>query len=121
MSTGRVRTHPYLSKLRKLAASFPETKEVETWGHPTFRVGEKIFASFGEHDNQPTIGLKQTKSDQEALLGDPRFFKSPYVGRHGWVGIRIDQVEWPFVAELVESSYRLIAPKRVVRALDDSR
>ncbi len=119
MSTGRVRTHPYLSKLRKLAASFPETKEVETWGHPTFRVGEKIFASFGEHDNQPTIGLKQTHSDQDRLLQDPRFFSPPYVGQHGWVGIRVDNVDWPVVAELVESSYRLVALKRMLRALDE--
>ena len=110
--------HPYLSELRRLAASFPETSEVITWGHPTFRVGKKIFASFGEHQDRPTIGAKQTKPDQEVLVQDPRFFVAPYVGQHGWIGIFIDEVEWPMIADLVEASYRLIAPKRLVRTLD---
>jgi predicted DNA-binding protein (MmcQ/YjbR family) len=107
-------------KLRRLADSFPETAEVEAWGHPTFRVRNKIFASFGERDGQPTIGVKQTLGDQAILIQDPRFYVSPYVGKHGWIGIRIDEVEWEFVADLVESSFRLVAPKRLARALDDA-
>jgi predicted DNA-binding protein (MmcQ/YjbR family) len=120
MGRGRSRVHPYLTKLRRLAGSFPETAEVEAWGHPTFRVRNKIFASFGERDGQPTIGVKQTLGDQTILIQDARFYVSPYVGKHGWIGILVDEVEWEFVADLVESSYRLIATKRLVRALDDA-
>ncbi len=119
MARSRNSEHPCLKKLRRLAASFPETSEVETWEHPTFRAGKKIFATFGEHEGEPTIGLKQTHSDQDRLLQDPRFFSPPYVGQHGWVGIRVDNVDWPVVAELVESSYRLVALKRMLRALDE--
>ncbi len=111
--------HPYLTKLRHLSQSFPETAEVFTWGHPTFRVRGKIFSSFGEREGRPTIGAKQTKPDQEFLVQDPRFFVAPYVGQHGWIGIFIDEVEWPMIADLVETSYRLIAPKRLVKALDE--
>lgn len=119
-TSGYPQSHPYLRKLRKLAGTFPETTEVETWGHPTFRVREKIFASFGSHDGDANIGVKQTKADQSILTHDPRFFVAPYVGRHGWIGIRIDEVEWDVVADLVESSYRLIAPKRLVKQLDET-
>ena len=113
--------HRYLEELRRLSGSFPETAEVEAWGHPTFRVRGKIFASFGEHEGEPSIGCKQTRPDQAVLVEDPRFFVAPYVGRHGWIGIRIRKVDWPFVADLVEKSYRLIAPKRVIKTLDESR
>jgi len=120
---GRVhdRRHPCLTKLRRLTASLPETAEAEAWGHPTFRAGKKIFATFGEHEGAATICVKQTRTDQVSLTGDLRFFVPPYVGKHGWVGIRIDDVEWPFVAELVECSYRLVALKRMVRALDEAK
>ena len=118
---GRVRSgsHSYLVKLRKLAKSFPETAEIEAWGHPTFRVGNKIFVSFGERQGAPTIGVKQTPADQTVLVQDPRFDVAPYVGQHGWIMIWVDKTKWPMVADLVESSYRLIAPKRAIRALDE--
>ena len=53
------------------------------------------------------ITVKQQKPKQEALTGDPRFFVPPYVGRHGWVGIYAEEVEWDFVTDLVEQAYRL--------------
>lgn len=118
MSRPGSKPHAHLAKLRSLCASFPETSERETWGHPTFRVGEKIFASYGEHEGAPSIGCKQSHADQAVLTEDPRFYVAPYVGRHGWIGIRIAKVPWSTVAELVETSYRLIAPKRLVRRLD---
>jgi predicted DNA-binding protein (MmcQ/YjbR family) len=113
------RVHPYLTKLRRLAASLPETAEVEAWGHPTFRAGKKIFATFGEHEGKSTIGLKQLIPDQSILIQDPRFFVPPYVGQHGWIGIWVDETEWPAVEELVLSSYRLVALKRMLRVLDE--
>ncbi len=113
------RKHPALTRLRKLVKSLPETQELETWDHPTFRVREKIFASFGEHEGRPIIGCKQTKPDQAALVQDPRFFVAPYVGKHGWVGIYVDEVEWPFIADHVEQSFCLIAPAKLVRTFQE--
>ena len=110
--------HPYLTRLRKLSASYPETAEVEAWGHPTFRVRGKIFASFGEHEGAPRIGCKQTRIDQSVLTEDPRFQVAPYVGKHGWIVIRIEDVPWDMVADLVDRSYRLIAPKSLVKGLE---
>ncbi len=118
--SGKKLKHPFLAMLRALSAKFPETSEVEAWGHPTFRVDDKIFASFGEHEGEPSIGCKQTRPDQAVLVEDPRFHVAPYVGRYGWIGIKVDQVKWPLVAELVEQSYRLVAPKRLVAKLDES-
>jgi predicted DNA-binding protein (MmcQ/YjbR family) len=109
-----------LARLRKLASKWPETQELETWGHPTFRVGEKIFASYGESEEGPRIGVKATKPDQAVLIEDPRIEVAKYVGRHGWISLHADRLQWGFIAELVEQSYRLIAPKRLVRQLDEA-
>jgi len=111
--------HPLLTKLRKLNATLPETAEVEAWEHPTFRAGKKIYATLGVgKDGLPTISCKQTQPDQSALVTDPRFRVADYVGKHGWITLDADRVPWPLVEELVLKSYRLIALKRMVKALD---
>lgn len=119
MSSPHGRPHAYLARLRELVEPWPETQELETWGHPTFRVGEKIFASYGQGDEGPCISLKATKPDQSVLIEDPRIEVAKYVGRHGWVSLHIDKLDWGFIADLVDQSYRLIAPKRLVRRLDE--
>lgn len=111
--------HPALDKLRELTLSLPETAEVIAWEHPTFRVKNKIFASFGSYGGGPSIGCKQTKIDQSVLVEDPRISVAPYVGKHGWITIQVENMPWPMIEQLVLQSYRLIAPKRLAQALDD--
>ena len=113
------RVHPQLARLRKYAKMFPESTEVEAWGHPTFRAGKKIFASFGEYEGGASIGVKQTKAEQARLVQDPRIKVAAYVGKHGWISIDADAVPWDEIEPLVERSYRLVALKRMVRALDE--
>ena len=54
---------------------------------------------------------------------DPkRYFRPPYVGAQGWVGVVLDtKPNWKLVAELVEEAYRHVAPPRLVRALDETK
>src|SRR5262249_21301296 len=51
-----------LKQFRSICLALPETREVEAWGHPTFRAGKKMFAGFGEQDGIATIGLKVAMS-----------------------------------------------------------
>jgi len=113
--------HPHLTALRKFAATLPETSEVEAWEHPTFRAGKKIFATYAHHKGKHCISCKQSKPDQALLVTDPRIEVASYTGKHGWITIDIDLVDWDTIAELVERSYRLIALKRMVKALDESQ
>jgi len=46
------RTDAALAKIRKIYLSLPGTKETMTWGEPHFRVGEKIFAGYGEENGK---------------------------------------------------------------------
>jgi predicted DNA-binding protein (MmcQ/YjbR family) len=103
---------------RKLCLALPEAFEVETWDHPTFRVGGgkgKIFCIAA--DDGSSIRLKADPLEREALLaqGEP-FYVPAYVGHKGWVGVELDaRTDWEEVAELIATSYCLIASKRLAR------
>jgi len=112
-----------VARLRAICLALPEAVEKETWGHPTFRVRDKIFASAGTGEGgRSAMSCKARPGVQEALVGsDPeRFFVPAYVGSKGWVGVRFDAgVDWDEVTELVEESYRMTAPKRLSALLDN--
>ena len=105
--------------------ALPEAHEVEAWGEPTFRVKNKLFAMYASADNhhgggRPAVWLKAAPGEQQMLIAaDPgRFFKPPYVGPSGWVGIWLDKrPRWKHIASMVEDSYRLTAPKKLLALL----
>ena len=113
MSTG--------DELRSIALTLPETEERETWGHPTFRVRDKMFASMS--DDGTTATVKATPEEQKALIAeDPETFTYPaYVGRHGWVGVDVTRIGPAHLRELVTEAWRMTASKRAVRTFDARR
>ena len=106
--------------MRTLCLALPETFELETWDHPTFRVGSgrgKIFCIAAGDGS--SIRLKADPAEREALLaqGDP-FYLPAYVGHKGWVGVDLDdRTDWEEIAELIATSYCLIAPKRLAKTV----
>jgi predicted DNA-binding protein (MmcQ/YjbR family) len=110
-----------LERLRAICLPMPEAVEAGGVGDPTFKVRDKIFAMRHPMDERPSLWCKAPPGMQEGLVaGDPeRFFVPPYVGHHGWVGLWLDgEVDWDHVAQLVEKSYRMTAPKRLIKLLD---
>jgi hypothetical protein len=115
-----------LERFRRLCAALPEVVEVETWGHPTFRVRTKMFAtcSSDRHTGRPAFTCKAQPGEQEALVArDPaRFHRPAYVGVHGWVGGFLDgRAPWDELEEIVEEAWRMTAPKRLVKAWEAER
>ena len=100
-------------RFRQICLELPEATEIETWGHPTFRVKDKIFASAGGEGGVWFLGMKTTHEMQAGLVAsDPRFTVAAYVGKHGWISMRVDDdIDWNQVRALVVESYRMIAPK----------
>ena len=112
---------PYLTELREVCLAFPESAEVEAWGRPTFRAGKKLFAIFeGNDQHRYAVVFKPEPPERPALLDDGRFYVPPYWGPSGWLGLDFTAapVDWQEVAELMESSYRQVALKRMLQALD---
>lgn len=111
-----------LERLRAICLAYPEATEKLTWEDSnTFRVRDKIFAMTSHDENgRPSVWCKAAPGAQEVLVGaDPeRFFAPPYVGSKGWIGIWIDaEAAWPQVEALIDESFRLVAPKRLVALL----
>lgn len=110
------------ARIREICSSFPEVTEKPFGGHtaPSYRVRDKLFVMTSEDGLSMTF--KAAPGVQEALVKEApeRFFVPKYVGSKGWVGARLDvDHDWDEMAELIEDSYRLIAPKRLVKLLDD--
>ncbi len=90
-----------------------------TWGKPHFRVGEKIFAGYGEENGKHVVGFKLEMAHANLAVQVPGFSRAPYVGHKGWVSLETDSVkDWDEVREMILESYRLIAPKKSLAKLD---
>jgi predicted DNA-binding protein (MmcQ/YjbR family) len=107
-------TKTILEKLRKTCLQMPGASETVTFGHPTFQVAGKTFAVLEEYKGVLGIALKVGKLMQGVFLKDPRFFMTPYAGKHGWVTLRVyaAPLDWEEIRELLEASYQLVSAKK---------
>lgn len=113
---------PLLAQVRPVCLGLPETCEVEAWGRPTFRAGRKIFAVYSSDDKHDrSVVFKPESDERAALLQDHRFYVPPYFGPSGWLALDLVAAppDWEELTELVEASYRQVALKRMLKALDD--
>jgi hypothetical protein len=120
----RTATARPLARLRSICLALPEANEKLSHGEPTWFAGKgKSFATLDDHHHGSphlSVWLPAGLGAQEALIeSDPkRFFRPPYVGVRGWVGVVLDtDPDWTQVAWLVEQAYRLVAGKKLVARL----
>jgi hypothetical protein len=104
-----------VERLRRICLGLPGVTEKIAWGELTWRVG-KIFAQMDTHHHgagHVAVWLAVPPGLQEALVDeDPAlFFRPPYVGHKGWVGVRIDgRPDWKVVEGVVRDAHRFVAP-----------
>lgn len=117
-----------LANVRKMALRLPDTNERASHGTPTFFIRDKkTFAMFwdGHHDDARTVlWLAAPPGAQQALIatGAPRFFRPPYVGPRGWIGVVLDaRSDWNEIDGLVLDAFVHVAPRKLVAALDLDR
>jgi hypothetical protein len=112
--------------VRRVCLALPEVEERPSHGAPTFFVrGKKSFVSIwghGHHDDDyPHLWCAAPPGAQEELVsGEPdRFFRPPYVGHRGWIGVRLDRhFDADELAEICEEAYRTVAPATLAKRLD---
>jgi hypothetical protein len=114
------------ARLRRICLALPEVTERASHGAPTWFVRDKksfvtLWAS-GHHANDfPHLWCAGLPGAQEALVGSSaeQFFRPPYVGHRGWIGVRLDgDVDWAELAELCADAYRTVAPAGLAGRLD---
>ena len=107
-----------LARLRSLCLSLPETSETPSWGHPNFKAGKKTFVAFERVKGRASIAFRLEPDHVERLLQRKQFFATPY-GRGLWASVWADgPIDWRAVQNLVDRSYRVVALKRMLTALD---
>ena len=112
-------SNPVIAKLREICLGLPEVFEKEAWGECTFRVtGGSMFAMTDNNHHgsgHVAVWVKAPAMVQEILVNsDPkRFFVPPYMGKQGWVGIRIDgKIKWDQAAAILKDGYLMSMPKK---------
>ena len=113
-------------RLRGICLALPEVTERLSHGAPPWFVKDKsafvTLWAHGHHDNDfPHLWCAGPPGAQHELAASApgRFFRPPYAGGRGWIGVRLDRdIDWAEIAELCQDAYRVIAPARLVALLD---
>jgi hypothetical protein len=119
-----VTTHEALERVRAVCLALPEVTERLSHGSPTFFIrGKKTFVMFvDDHHGDGNVGIwcAAPPGVQEQLVEQEpgRFFRPPYVGHRGWLGVRLDvDPDWDELREICTEAYRQVAPKSLVALL----
>ncbi len=115
-----------LERLRELCGALPEVNERVSHGSPSFFVRDrKVLCNYHPHgihgEHGMSIWAPAPPGVQEQLVdAEPdRFYRPPYVGGRGWVGVRLDRdVDWDEIEGIIRDAYRLVAPKSLAKLLD---
>lgn len=115
-----------LARFGEIAAELPEAQrvDIEAWdGEPTFRVRGKNFLFSDPEGRYVTIKLPPEEA-AAVVAGEPSAKPAGYgLGKYGWVSLEVgegaDAQRWAELRELVRTSYRMVAPKRLARQVED--
>lgn len=114
-----------LVEVRRICLTLPEVTERSSHGSPAFFVrGKKTIVMFvDDHHGDGITGIwcAAPEGAQEALVAEEpdRFFRPPYVGGRGWLGVRLDRdPDYEELAAIIADAYRCIAPKSLIARLD---
>jgi hypothetical protein len=113
-----------LERVRRICSTLPETTERLSHGEPTFFVHNKVFVMFADNhhdDGYIAVWLPVPSGFQVALIetAPEIYFKPPYVGARGWVGIELDRISDKDLTYHIQVARELIAPKRLVSGVTD--
>ena len=109
-----------LKRLRSICLELPEANEKLSHGEPTWFAGKgKVFAMLDDHHHgaahiavwlpQP-LGVQETLNESDA----ERFFRPPYVGPSGWIGVVLDtDPDWQMVESMVRDAYVHVASAKL--------
>ncbi len=115
-----------VEQLRQCCLALPEVSERLSHGSPTWFIrGKKTLASLDDHhhgvDHLAFWCPAPPGVQAELVAQEPeRFFRPPYVGPSGWIGVRIDRdPDWVEIDQILREAYRHVAPKKLAALLDD--
>jgi hypothetical protein len=108
----------HLQRIRRICVALPETTEKLSHGEPTFFVRRKAFAMCADnHHNDGHIAIWAAAPNgmQAALIvSEPdKYFRAPYVGTRGWIGIELERVSDEELAFHLHEAWLAVAPGKL--------
>jgi hypothetical protein len=106
-----------LARVRKICLALPDATEKLSHGEPTFFVKQGVFAMFDNNHHgmgrvaiwlPAPLGLQEFLIEQEPGI----YFRPPYVGVAGWIGVELDQVDAKTLSGHIHAAWSLIANKK---------
>lgn len=114
-----------VDRLRTITMSLPEVTERLSHGEPTWFVKDKrSFVMMSDHHHDDRVGFwcaAPVGVQAEQVESEPeRFFRPPYVGTRGWLGVYLDvaDIDWDEIRAIVTDAYRVIAPPKLAALID---
>lgn len=107
-----------LTRVRRICSTLSETAEKLSHGEPTWFVRNKVYVMFANNhhdDGHIAIWLPVPSGMQDVLIANhpEMYFKPPYVGVRGWVGIELENIGDADLRFHIQTAWSLIAPKRL--------
>lgn len=114
-----------LERVRALCQRYPETIEKISHGEPTFFAKKKVFVMFAgnEYKTEPvSVWVPAPAGLQEELIdAEPdTFYKPPYVGPRGWIGIRLEHINDEGLAHYIHQAWLMVAPKTLIKTFEQA-
>jgi hypothetical protein len=105
-----------LKRLRRWCLSMPGAVEKISHGEPTFFTPRRVFAMFANNhhgDGHIAAWLPAGEGVQGALIEEAPeiYFKPPYVGPSGWIGVELSRVDDGQLGALVSEAFLLMTAK----------
>jgi predicted DNA-binding protein (MmcQ/YjbR family) len=116
-----------VAQLRRICLALPESTERLSHGEPSFFIRDKKqFVMLDNHHHGAdhlAFWCPAPPGVQAELIAEnsQQYFRPPYVGHRGWIGVRIDrEPDWAEITEVVRDAYRQVAPKGLSAQLDQA-
>ena len=107
-----------IARVRKICESMPECEEKLSHGEPTFFVRKRVFCGFSNNhhnDGHIAVLLPAKQGMQEVMIAEApeTFYRPPYVGVKGWVGVELSKIGDAELTSLIRAAWQMIAPKKL--------
>jgi hypothetical protein len=107
-----------LNRVRRICASIPGATEKISHGEPTFFTPKRVFVMCANNhhgDGRVAAWIPAAPGVQEALIEEApdAYFRPPYVGGAGWVGVELSKVGDEQLGALIREAFRLMTAKAI--------
>lgn len=107
-----------VKKIEEICLKLPEVELDSQFGNPAFRAGKKNFCVIG-HGERGTYLQFWVGRDAQPNFTDKKYWIPAHVGHNGWLNLSLEKPDWQEIIQLLETSYRHFALKRMIKALDE--